>query len=388
MKQDTKLVTLGRDPHSNHGILNPPVYHASTVLFKTVDDLVNRYQRPGKNVAYGLHGTPSHFMLEDALAELEGGEDAKLEPSGLAAITIALMAFLEAGDHLLMPDSVYGPVRRFCLAELPRLKVETSFYDPMIGAGIADLIRPNTKIVYTESPGSQTFEVQDIPAIAEQAHRAGAVVLMDNAWATPLYFKPFEHGVDVSIQPVTKYIGGHSDCMFGAIISSGEHMEAVRRAHTNYGTGVGPDDVYLVLRGMRTMSIRLERHQKTGLILANWFKERPEVDRVLHPALPECPGHEFWKRDFLGASGLFGVVLKPARDRALAAMLDHMELFGMGFSWGGYESLLIPTNPAEIRTVCKWDAGCPSLRCHAGLEDPEDLIADLEAGFERFNKAR
>lgn len=298
----------------------------------------------------------------------------------------ALLSFLQQGDHLLMVDSAYGPTRATCNGLLKRFGVETTYYEPGIGAGIAELIRENTRIVFTESPGSLTFEVQDIPAIAAAAHARGAVVLMDNSWASPLFFDPFAHGVDVSIQAATKYIVGHSDAMLGVITASEQYYERVKQTAGGLGAAPGPDDVYLGLRGLRTIGVRLRQHHQNGLALANWLKDRPEVSRILHPALPGDPGHELWKRDFSGASGLFGLVLEPCSPKALAAMLDGLDLFGMGYSWGGYESLILPTYPEKLRTAHAWNEPGPTLRIHAGLEDVDDLISDLEAGFVRLGQ--
>jgi len=384
MKDQTKLAVLGRDSRANHGIVNPPVYHASTVLFPTVEALRNRNQGPGRKVVYGLHGTPTTFALEEAVAELEGGVDAVLTPSGLSAITLALTATLGSGDHLLVLDAVYGPTRRFCDQTLTRFGVETTYYDPLLGREISALIRPNTKVVFVESPASNSFEVQDIPAIAEAAHSAGALVMMDNTWASPLFFKPFEHGVDVSIQAATKYISGHADVMLGTVTATEAAMDRIRRTALELGLNAAPDDCYLALRGLRTMAVRLKQHQETALALANWLAGRPEVARVIHPGLPSDPGHRVWQRDFLGASGLFGVVLKPCPEKALEAMLDGLELFGMGFSWGGYESLILPTDPGRERVATTWEAEGPCLRIHAGLEDLEDLKEDLKKGLERL----
>jgi cystathionine beta-lyase len=297
------------------------------------------------------------------------------------------MSLLEAGDHLLVVDSVYGPTRRIADGMLKKFGVETSYYDPRIGAAIAALIRPNTRVVFTESPGSLTFEVQDIPAIAAVAHAHGAVVVMDNTWASPLYFKPFAHGVDVSIQAATKYIGGHSDVMMGIVTTTAELWPRVRHGTFEIATAAGPDDCYLALRGLRTMATRLERHWRSGLKVAEWLAGRPEVERVLHPALASFPDHALWRRDFTGASGLFGFVLRPCTRSQLAAMVDHMELFGMGYSWGGFESLLIPTRPETMRTAVPWRTDGPTMRAHVGLEDPADLIADLEAGLARLRAA-
>ncbi len=387
MKDDTKLVTEGRDPNQQLGAVNTPVYHASTILFPTVQALQDAWQGKGDWLLYGRRGTPTTFGLQEALAELEGGFECRLAPSGLAAITTALLAYLDAGSHLLMTDSAYVPTRYFCDGLLKRLGVETTYYDPLIGSGIAELIRPNTKVVFTESPGSVTFEIQDIPAIAAAAHDAGALCMMDNTWATPLYFKSFSHGVDVSVHAGTKYIVGHSDAMLGTITTTEAAWPQLRDTHDGLGQCAGPDDVYLGQRGLRTMGARLRQQWETGLILARWLAERPEVDRVLHPALPDDPGHELWKRDFTGASGLFGAVLKPCSQDAVTALVNDLELYGLGYSWGGYESLIMFYDPAKMRTATNWEGPGPTIRIHAGLEDPEDLIADLEQGFARFNAA-
>ncbi|MBL4864009.1 MAG: cystathionine beta-lyase [Rhodobiaceae bacterium] len=381
MNVDTTIITTGRDPHNNHGIINPPVYHASTVLFPTVEALQSRTA----DVLYGRRGTPTTFAFQDAVAELEGGYRCLVTPSGLSACSIALLAHLKAGDHLLITDTVYAPTRVFCEIVLTRYGVTVEYYDPGLGADIADLMRPETTVVYTEAPGSQTFEMQDIPAIAKVAHARGAVVMMDNTWASPLFCQPFELGADISIQAATKYIVGHSDVMMGTITTNEDTWRTTIKNHGAIGITAGPDDVYLALRGLRTLSVRLNRHMETGIFLAKWLQDRPEVLRVLHPALPTDPGHEIWKRDFSGACGLFGIILKPVSDEAVAAMLNDLELFGMGYSWGGYESLVIPANPGANRTATTWAPEGPLLRFHAGLEDPGDLIADLEAGFERLN---
>jgi cystathionine beta-lyase len=382
-KQDTLIVTLGRDPEANLGVVNPPVYHASTILFPTLKALKERTQL----LSYGRRGTPTVFALQEAIAALEGGYRTLLCPSGLAAVTTALLAHVKTGEHLLMTDSVYGPTRHFCDTILQRNGIEVEYYDPRIGGGIGALMKPNTSAVFTESPGSVTFEVQDIPAIAAAAHARGARVLMDNTWASPLFFKPFEHGVDVSIQSITKYLCGHSDLLMGSITSNEAAWKATLQGHGALGACAAPDDVYLALRGLRTLSVRLERHMRTGLALARWLEGRPEVERVVHPALESHPDHALWKRDFTGASGLFGIVLRPCSDEALAAMLDGLELFGMGYSWGGFESLIVPQDLTGIRTAAPVAPQGPLLRVHAGLEDPGDLIADLEAGFARLNAA-
>jgi cysteine-S-conjugate beta-lyase len=376
----TRLVHAGREPARQHGFVNTPIYRGSTVIFPTMAALEANDQA----FTYGRLGTPTVRALEAAIAELEGGHRTLMTPSGLSAIATSLLAFLGAGDELLIVDSVYRPARRFCDNVLARLGVTVTYYDPLIGAGIEKLITNKTKVVFTESPGSQTFEVQDIPVIAEAAHEAGAVVVLDNTWATPLYFKPFAHGADVSIQAATKYIGGHADIMLGAITTSEKTAAAIAKTHEDLGLCVGPEDVYLGLRGLRSLGVRLERHQRSGLELARWLAGRPEVARVIHPALPADPGHALWTRDFTGASGLFSIVLKPVPRTKLAAMVDGLSLFGMGYSWGGFESLILPFDPSAYRTATKWQAEGPALRLHAGLEDVEDLKADLEAGFARL----
>ncbi len=387
-QKDTLLTHLGRNPEAQHGAVNPPVYHASTILSKNMAEWEAKRaperRFDGKTIRYGLSGTPTTFALEELLAAVEGGYRAMLMSSGLAAVTAPLQALLGAGDHVLMVDSAYGPARNFCNGTLARCGVETTYYDPLIGEGIARLMRPNTKVVYCESPGSLTFEVQDIPAIAAVAHKHGAKVLMDNTWASPYLFRSFEHGVDVSIHAATKYIVGHSDVMLGAVITNEESWMPVRSVSGEIGHCAAPDDIYFALRGMRTLSVRLERHQRNALEVARWLQTRPEVARVLYPALPQDPGHTLWKRDFLGASGLFGVVLNPAPKEAVYAMIDSLDLFGIGASWGGFESLIQPMYPERIRTATKWDAEGPGIRLHIGLEDPADLMGDLAQGFDRL----
>jgi cystathionine beta-lyase len=375
----TKLVSAGRDPRSYHGFVNPPVYHASTVLYPNAEDFLAhraRYQ-------YGRRGTPTTEALELALQELEGPQCAgvSLLPSGLAAISAALLSVVRAGDHVLVTDSAYGPTRNFCGQILSRLGVTTSYYDPGIGAGIAALLQPNTRAVYLESPGSLSFEMQDVAAIAKAAHAKGALVLMDNTWATPLYFRPLDHGVDLVIQAGTKYIGGHSDIMLGTVSANAATVAELKNTVRLTGLCEGPDDVYLGLRGLRTLGIRLDRHYQSGLAVARWLEGRPEVLRLLHPALPSHSGHALWKRDFTGASGLFSMVLKPVPKKAYHAFVNTLELFGIGASWGGYESLAIPFDCTPLRTATRWEPGGPTVRFHIGLEAVEDLIADLERGF-------
>jgi len=382
-KQDTRLAHAGRDPARFDGFVNTPIYRGSTVLYPTLQCLEDNAQ----DYSYGRLGTPTVDALQNAIAELEGGHATLLTPSGLSAISATLLSFVSSGDHILVSDSVYRPTRRFCDNVLKRLGVTTTYYDPLIAGGIAELITDKTKLVFTESPGSQSFEVQDIPAIAEAAHARGAVVVMDNTWATPLYFKPFAHGADVSIQAATKYIVGHADAMLGAITTNKKTTSAVARTHDELGLCPGPEDVYLGLRGLRSLSVRLARHRDSGLAVAEWLAARPEVERVIHPGLPGDAGHGLWQRDFTGASGLFAIVLKPASHNALAAMLDHLALFGMGYSWGGYESLILPFDPRTYRSATTWQVEGAALRLHIGLEDVEDLKADLDAGFARLAAA-
>jgi cystathionine beta-lyase len=386
MKKDTRLTHAGRHPEAQHGAVNPPVYHVSTVTFPTVEALEAASRKPLEGVYYGRHGTPTTFAFEEAVAELEGAERAIAFPSGLGALAGSLMAFVQAGDHILLSDSAYYPTHKICEQFLKRFGVETTYYDPMIGAGISALIKPKTKIVFVEAPGSLTFEVQDVPAIAAAAHAAGAIVILDNTWSAGYFFEAFKHGVDVSVQAATKYLSGHSDAMLGTVATSQALYERIKATMVSLGYSAAPDDCYLGLRGLRTLGVRMPRHQETGLKLARWLKARPEVDRILHPAFPDCPGHEIWKRDFTGASGLFGVVLKDFPKAAVTAMLDGLEHFAMGYSWGGFESLILPTDPAPLRTANKWPYKTPMLRISAGLEDADDLIADLEKGFARLNK--
>jgi cystathionine beta-lyase len=379
VKPATQFVTGGHDPFSHWGFVNPPVYHASTVLYPTAEDFLahrGRYQ-------YGRRGTPTSEALAGALAEIEGPACAgvALVPSGLAAAAVALLSALRAGDHLLVTDSVYLPTRKFCDTMLKRYGVATTYFDPLIGADIAALMQPNTRAVYLESPGSLSFEIQDVPAVAEVAHARGALVLMDNTWATPLYFHAFGKGVDLSIQSASKYIGGHSDLVMGTVSANATAWASLADTVFTMGLHVAPDDMYLALRGLRTMAVRLAHHYASGLKIARWLAQRPEVARVLHPALESDPGHALWRRDFSGACGLFSIVFKPVPERAVNAFVDALTLFGIGASWGGYESLAIPFDCAPMRSATKWAPGGPTVRFHVGLEDPDDLVADLEGGF-------
>jgi cystathionine beta-lyase len=385
LRQATQFVTAGRDPQSHYGFVNPPVYHASTVLYPTAAD----QEAHRSKYVYGRRGTPTTEALQAALQELEGAACAgvSLVPSGLAAISTAILSATSSGDHILVTDTAYRPTRTFCDSVLKRLGVETTYYDPAIGSDIGKLFKPNTRAVFTEAPGSQSFEMQDIPAIAEVAHARGAVVLMDNTWATPLYFRALDKGVDLAIYAATKYLGGHSDIMFGTISANAKTWDRLKETTGNLGLCAGPDDVFLALRGYRTLGIRMAQHQKNTLEVTRWLEKRPEVLRVLYPALESDPGHALWKRDFTGASGLFSLVLKPASQRAVHAFMDELTLFGMGFSWGGFESLVISFDCSEYRTATQWNPGGPTLRFHIGLEDVGDLIADLENGFAAMAKA-
>ena len=379
----TRLVHAGRDPWDQHGFVNTPVYRGSTVLFPTMNHLMHRRGR----YVYGTTGTPTTEALERAWTDLTGAAGTVVTPSGLSAVSLALISCLKSGDHLLVSDSVYRPTRVFCDTVLKRFGVETTYYDPLIGAGITELFRPNTAAVFTEAPGSQTFEMQDIPAIAEAAHGKGAVVLMDNTWATPLFFPPHERGVDLAIEAGTKYLSGGSDLLLGLVSANERCWRRLRQTFDALAIPAGPEDIFLALRGLRTLSLRLKEHERQALDMARWLAARPEVDEVLHPALETCPGHDIWRRDFLGSTGLFSVLLNPAPDEAVAAMLDGLELFGMGFSWGGFESLVIPFDCASYRTATEWRPGGQALRFHIGFEDLDDLKRDLDAGFARLRGA-
>ena len=387
MKKDTLLVHKGRSPGDNHGIVNPPVYHASTVISPTLAEFEAKDRKAFQGVQYGRTGTPTTFALEEAVAAIYGGHKTVSLSSGLAAVSVSMLAMLKQGDHALVADNVYGPTRvRTCDGLLRRSGVDVTYFDP--ARSIGGLLKPETRVVFFESPGSLTFEMLDVPAIAAVAHDAGAVVLMDNTWATPLFFRALDHGVDIVIEAATKYIGGHADVMLGVVtVSTEEQYQQIKWTANALGNCPGPDDCYLGLRGLRTLSVRLERHQRNALKVAEWLQARPEVDRVLYPALPDDPGHDLWKRDFTGASGLFGVVLKDVSKDAVAKMLDGMDLFAMGASWGGYESLMIPTDPGRYRSASEWPLAGPSLRLHIGLEDLDDLIEDLEKGLGRLTSA-
>lgn len=375
---------LGRSPRKWMGAVNTPVLRASTILFPTVEELKLSSTRQNQGLSYGLHGLPTVTDFQDAMAALEGGHAALAVPSGLTATTLPLLAFLKPGDHVLVTDAVYGPTRRFCELHVKRLGVDVEYYDPLIGAGIAQRMKPNTRLVFLESPASLSFEVQDVPAICAAARARGALTVLDNTWATPLGFRAFDHGVDVSVHAATKYIGGHSDVLLGVIIANEAAYGPLFRLWTDMGVTASTDDCFLGLRGLRTLAARLDRQKASALRIAEWLRVQPQVKEVLYPALPGARGHEIWKRDFRGASSLFGVVLQPVPEARVDAMLNGMELFSMGWSWGGFESLMIPTFPERLRSVTAWDAGGPCLRLAVGLEDADDLIADLADGLARL----
>ena len=387
MKKDTLLSRLGRDPAQYRGMVNTPVFRTSTVIFPDLESYEQRDPDNYKTMRYGVHGTPTTFAFEEAVAKMEGGHLAVAVPSGLAAVTAALAAFVKTGDHLLVTDSVYGPTRNFCDRQLKPNGVDVQYYDPLIGAGIEKLIKSNTKAVFCEAPGSLTFEMQDIPVIAAAAHARGIPVLADTTWGTPYFFRSFERGVDVSIHAATKYIVGHSDVMMGVIVTNEKHWLPVRRAVSDFGFCVSPEDCYLALRGFRTIGVRMKQQMANAIKIAQWLQTRPEVLRVIYPALADDPGHAIWKRDFAGAASLFGFVARPAGDPAVSAFVNALELFGIGSSWGGFESLVTVVRAAKIRTATPWNPGGPTIRLHIGLEDPDDLIADLDQAFASMKQA-
>ncbi|MGY3622057.1 cystathionine beta-lyase [Bradyrhizobium sp. USDA 10063] len=378
-KTETQLAHLGREPGKHGGMVNVPIYRGSTILSETLEEWESRKRNPIHT--YGRFGSPLSRALETAVCELEGGYRSILFPSGLSACTHSLLGVLKAGDHLLISDSVYQPMRSFADQVLARLQIEVQYFRPTLGSELAAKIKADTRAVYLESPGSMTFEVQDVPALAAIAHQAGALVLMDNTWATPLYFKPFEHGVDISIHAATKYIVGHSDALLGIATANEAAWPALQSSAHHFGETAGPDDMYLALRGLRTLGIRLKQHWQNGLKLAQSLQTHPAVDKVLHPALPNDPGHEIWKRDFLGASGLFGVVLKPMSRPQLSVLFNRLRLFGIGVSWGGYESLALLVDPPK-RTEPAVALEGPLIRIHAGMEGASDLIGDMHQALQ------
>lgn len=396
MKKETILVHTGSFPDLNSGCVNTPIYRGSTVLFPTLDDYYSAsdgkpFYKTSHDIrscdfSYGTSGTPTTHALRRAIAELEGAGHALISPSGLAAITHTLMAFLKHGDHLLMTDSVYGPTRRFCTKVLSRYGVETTYYDPLIGSDIKHLIRDNTRIIFTESPGSLTFEIQDIPAIAKEARKKGVVVVTDNSWATPLYCSPLKLGANISIQAATKYIGGHSDILLGTVAADTEYFDPVATTHHHFGATTSPDDCYLALRGLRSMAVRLKQHQEHAILVAKWLEKQPEVSRVLHPALPDHPGHNIFKRDFSGSTGLLSFVLDPKYSyQDVCRMVDHYDIFNIGASWGGFESLVLHIDLKTVRTAIPWTLKGHVLRLYIGLENIDDIMADLDKGFKRLH---
>jgi len=389
MKKETQIVSLGRDKKWTKGVINPPVVRASTMLFETMEDMrFATKNRANGEMFYGRRGGPTHFAFQAAIAELEGGVGTALYPSGSAAISGALLSFLKAGDHLLMVDNAYEPTRALCDNLLAGYGIETTYYDPLIGAGIADLIQENTKVLFLESPGSITMEVQDVPTLSRIAHENDMIVMLDNTWASPINSRPFEMGVDISIQAATKYIVGHSDVMMGTATANEKYWDQLREHSYLMGYCTSPDDVYLASRGLRTLGVRMAQHEKNALKVANWLATRPEVDHLRHPAFASCPGHEFFERDFSASNGLFSFVLKEGNLKSVTALVENMRYFKMGFSWGGYESLILGVFGIDkLRTATTWDSSKPLIRLHIGLENVDDLIADLEAGFERFNAA-
>lgn len=383
---DSLLVKAGREHGRSAISVNPPVHRASTYLFETLGDFELASKTPFDGPFYGRVGTPTTFAFEQAICELEGGHRTIATASGVAAIGASLLAFLDRGDHVLVVDTVYEPVRRFCNRMLSRLGIETTFYDPAAGADIASLVRPNTRVIYLESPGSGTFEMQDLRAIVAVARERGLRTIMDNTWATPVFLQPLSIGIDVSVQSATKYIVGHSDAMLGTVTTTAETYDAVRRSTQDLGACAGSEECNLGLRGLRTLGVRLRRHEASALTLAAWLEEQPQVARVLHPALPSFAGHDLWKRDFTGACGLFSVEFMPCDPASLRAMVDGLRHFGIGFSWGGYESLVLPVHP-ETRQIARWDGKGPVLRLHVGLEAVEDLRDDLADGLARLRSA-
>ncbi|MDX1678274.1 cystathionine beta-lyase [Arsukibacterium sp.] len=389
MHKNTKLIAAGRAKKYTGYAVNPPLVRASTIVFDTFRELKQATLQRGNRVPfYGRRGTDTHFALQEAICELEGGAGCALYPCGAAAVSGALLAFLQNGDHLLMVDSVYEPTRALCDKLLKGFGIETSYYDPAIGGAIAGLIKANTKAIFLESPGSLTFEVQDIPAICAVARQHNIVTILDNTWASPILCQPFALGVDISIQAATKYIVGHSDIMLGTASANEKHWPKLREHSYLMGYCASADDAYTALRGLRTLAVRLQQHQQSALTIANWLQQRPEVETVLHPALPSHPGHAIFQRDFAGSNGLFSFVLKQGSQQQVAAFIEGMQHFKMGFSWGGYESLITATMQLQkLRTATRWPYSGPLIRLHIGLEQVDDLLADLSAAFERFHQA-
>lgn len=386
MNNDTKLIDSGRDDKWTQGGVNPVVQRASTIVFDTVKDM--KYataHRAEDTLFYGRRGTATSFALSQAITELEGGSGCALYPCGTAAITSALLSFLKHGDHLLMVDTAYEPTRAFCDGLLKKMGISTTYYDPMIGDGITTLIQPNTKVLFLESPGSNTMEVQDVPTLSHIAHQHNMTVILDNTWGSGLLFKPFDYGVDISVQAATKYVVGHSDAMLGTATANEKHWPILRETSYLLGQCASPDDCYMALRGIRTLSVRMKQHQQSALKVAHWLNEHPQVKSILHPAFESCPGHKFFKRDFNGANGLFSFILHSNDENKITNMLDGMKHFKMGFSWGGFESLILPVNGLNrLRTAKQWTEPGRVIRLHIGLEDVDDLIADLAQGLAKL----
>ncbi|MGC9402837.1 cystathionine beta-lyase [Vibrio genomosp. F10] len=389
--KQTQLITAGRDKKWTNGVVNPPVQRASTIVFDTVAEKnAATLNRANKTLFYGRRGTNTHFAFQDAMTKLEGGAGCALYPCGTAAISNAILSFVETGDHILMVDTCYEPTRDFCNTIMKKMGVETTYYNPLVGEGIRDLIKPNTKILFTESPGSVTMEIQDIPTLSRIAHEHDIIVMLDNTWAAGVNFSPFEYGVDISIQAATKYIVGHSDVMLGTAVANEKHWPQLREQSYLMGQCVSPDDAYLALRGIRTLDVRLRQHAENSLTIAKWLENHPDVDHVRHPALASCPGHEFFERDFTGGNGLFSFVLKESHPKATTALLDGMSHFSMGYSWGGFESLILANEPRSfnsLRTVANPNFEGTLIRIHVGLENVDDLIDDLKSGLERYKQA-
>ena len=388
-REATRIVHGGPKPSEQSGVINPPIYRASTIIYDTVDAYIDRHKGLYGDVIYGLYGTRSTYALAEAIAELEQGSATGITSSGTSAIALTLSAFVEAGDHLLVADCIYGPTRKFLSEILSKFGVDIEYFKADIAGGVAELCRPETKLIYMETPGSQTFDIIDIPAISAVARARGILTAVDNTWATPLYFKPLLHGVDLSIASATKYLSGHSDCLLGAITASDEAVfRRIKDVAARWGNCASPDDCYLVQRGLRTLDTRLERHQRTAFALVDWLVEQPEVQAILYPAHPNDPGHAIWKRDFTGASGLFGVQLDGLNENETRAFFDHMWTFQLGSSWGGFESLAVPAWPAPVRAFSNKERDGALIRIHAGLEAVDDLIDDLDAAFDRVRTLR
>ena len=385
MKKDTQIVSIGRKKQYTHGVVNPVVQRASTIVFDSVAQMKDAVKnRANKTLFYGRRGTTTHFALQDAITELENGAGCALYPSGAAAISNAIISFVKSGDHILMVDTAYEPTRDFCRVILNNMGVETTYYDPLIGEGIRDLIRPNTRLLFLESPGSISMEVQDVPLLSRIAHEHNMVVMLDNTYGNGYHFKPLDYGVDISIQAATKYIVGHSDVMMGVAVANEEHWPQLRENSYLMGQCTSADDAYLALRGLRTLSVRLQQHEKSALKIANWLSTHPLIDHVRHPALETCPGHEYFKRDFSGSNGLFSFVMKAGNQAAINALLDGLAHFKMGYSWGGFESLITANMGLQgLRSATGWQHG-PIIRIHVGLEDCDDLLADLEQGLQQY----